>query len=217
MSGLIVTERKANGKFTSLPDFTRRIPVGIEQLIILIRAGAFHFTGKTKKELMWEAHFILAKEKPQPASKRLFEEPIKDFVLPPMSNYAIEDAYDEIDLLGFPVSLSRFEMLKTEYRGDVFAKDLAGMVGKTVRMTGDLVTIKHVYTIKKEIMHFGCFLDVHGEFFDTVHFPGSLKNYPFTGYGVYLLEGKIVEEFGFPSIEIRKMARLPFKPDPRAE
>ncbi|HEY4786617.1 MAG TPA: hypothetical protein VIH57_11235, partial [Bacteroidales bacterium] len=64
---------------------------------------------------------------------------------------------------------------------------------------------------------FGCFIDIHGEFFDTVHFPDSLKKYPFTGYGVYLLEGKVVEEFGFPSIEIQKMARLPYQPDPRAE
>lgn len=217
LSNLIVAERKANGEFKSLPDFTRRITVGIEQILILIRCGAFRCMGKTKKELMWEAHLILSKEKSEPMSKRLFEEPIKDFILPPLSNHAIEDAYDEVDLLGFPVSMSRFDMLKADYRGNVFARDLTGMVGKTVRMVGDLVTIKYVWTVKKEVMHFGCFLDVHGEFFDTVHFPDSLKKCPFTGYGVYLLEGKIVEEFGFPSVEIHRMARLPYQPDPRAE
>jgi error-prone DNA polymerase len=66
-------------------------------------------------------------------------------------------------------------------------------------------------------MQFGCFLDRKGEFFDTVHFPGTLKKYPFTGQGVYLLEGRVSEEFGFPSVDIQKMARLPYRPDPRSE
>jgi DNA polymerase-3 subunit alpha len=64
-------------------------------------------------------------------------------------------------------------------------------------------------------MHFGAFLDVEGEFFDTVHFPNSLKDYPFRGYGVYLILGKITEEMGFPSLTVEKMAKLPVKEDPR--
>jgi error-prone DNA polymerase len=136
--------------------------------------------------------------------------------MPAFKNEPIEDAYDEIELLGFPVSLSKFDMLKTEYRGDAFAKNLTANLGKTIRMTGDLVAIKYVRTVRGEIMHFGCFLDVNGEFFDTVHFSPSLKKYPFTGYGVYLIQGKVVEEFGFPSIEVEKLGRLPFQPDPRA-
>lgn len=217
LTNIIVAERTANGKYTSLSDFIQRVPTGIEQLLILIRIGAFRFTGKTKKELMWEAHFLLIKEKPEPTSKLLFIEPVKEFKLPPLINHFIEDAYDEVNLLGFPVSMTHFDMLKTDYRGNTEAKGLMDQVGKTVRMVGDLVTIKYVQTVKREIMHFGCFIDIHGEFFDTVHFPDCLKRYPFTGYGVYLLEGKVVEEFGYPSVEIRKMARLPYQPDPRAE
>jgi DNA polymerase-3 subunit alpha len=34
--------------------------------------------------------------------------------------------------------------------------------------------------------------------------------------GVYLILGKVVEEFGFPSIEVDKMALLPVNADPRA-
>jgi len=52
-------------------------------------------------------------------------------------------------------------------------------------------------------------------FFDTVHFPQSAKQYPFKGRGVYLMKGRIVEEFGFPSIEVEKMAKLPFVKDRR--
>ena len=83
-------------------------------------------------------------------------------------------------------------------------------------MLGQLVTIKYVRTVKKEWMHFGTFIDSTGHFFDTVHFPDSVRNYPFRGDGIYLVLGKIVEEFGFPSMEVQKMAKMPLRKDPRA-
>jgi error-prone DNA polymerase len=95
------------------------------------------------------------------------------------------------------------------------AHEMNEYVGKSVRMLGLLVTIKYVRTIRKEWMHFGTFIDVNGRFFDTIHFPPSLKNYPFRGDGIYLVKGKIVEEFGFPSMEVQKMAKMPMKADPR--
>jgi DNA polymerase-3 subunit alpha len=95
------------------------------------------------------------------------------------------------------------------------AGDLMNHIGKKVRMLGNLVTIKNVRTVKKEWMHFAAFLDKDGEFFDTVHFPNSLKNYPFRGYGVYLILGEVTEELDFPSITVEKMAKLPLRPDPR--
>jgi DNA polymerase-3 subunit alpha len=75
--------------------------------------------------------------------------------------------------------------------------------------------VKNIKTVRNEWMSFGCFIDEEGSFFDTTHFPPSLKSYPFRGSGTYLLLGKIVEEFGFPSMEVEKMAKLPVKPDPR--
>jgi DNA polymerase-3 subunit alpha len=88
-------------------------------------------------------------------------------------------------------------------------------VGNRLRMMGLLVTIKYVRTVKKEWMHFGTFIDVNGRFFDTVHFPQAVNQYPFKGDGVYLIKGKIVSEFGFPSLEVEKMAKMPLQPDPR--
>jgi hypothetical protein len=32
-----------------------------------------------------------------------------------------------------------------------------------------------------------------------------------------MIYGKIVEEFGFPSLEVERMLKLPLKPDPRSE
>ncbi len=144
----------------------------------------------------------------------LFREKPKEFRLPQLEQTPLEDAYDEIELLGFPISLSSFDMLETGFRGETGASELISHVGKKIRMLGNLVTIKYVHTVKGEWMHFGCFLDIHGEFFDTVNFPNSLKTYPFRGYGVYLILGVVTEEFGFPSITVEKMAKLPFRKDP---
>jgi DNA polymerase-3 subunit alpha len=82
-------------------------------------------------------------------------------------------------------------------------------------MVGNLVTIKYVTTVRKDMMNCGTFLDDEGNFFDTVHFAQSLNRYPFRGRGVYLILGKVVEEFGFPSVEVEKLARLEMKSDPR--
>jgi hypothetical protein len=106
-------------------------------------------------------------------------------------------------------------MLQTSFRGEILAKDMIGNVGKKVRMLGHLVTIKYVKTVKKDWMHFGTFLDATGEFFDTVHFPNSLKNYSFKGQGVYLMLGEITQEFDFPSMTVEKLAKLPMKKNPR--
>jgi DNA polymerase-3 subunit alpha len=215
MAERIISEREINGLYTSLEDFIAKVPAGIEQLVILIRLNAFRFTGKTKKQLLWEAHMLLGKYDKQPEMKSLFAEKTREFVMPELEQTSIEDAYDEIELLGFPVSLSAFDLLETGFRGNIFAHDLTHNTGKMIRILGNLVTIKYVHTVKGEWMHFGCFLDIHGEFFDTVHFPDSLQKYPFRGQGVYLILGRIVEEFGFPSIEVEKMAKMPFKKDPR--
>ena len=210
----IETERTEKGLYRDLEDFIKRVPTGIEQLIILIRIEAFRFTGKSRQELLWEAHMLLNKGKPSNPNMLFYSRP-KQFKLPKLEHSNIENAYDEIEYIGFPVTITYFDLLKTEFRGEILVKNLNTNVGKKVRMVGHLVTIKYVKTVKRDWMHFGTFLDVSGEFFDTVHFPNSLKNYPFRGKGVYLILGKVTEEFDFPSLTIEKLAKLPLKGDPR--
>ncbi|KKX48138.1 hypothetical protein [Sphingobacterium sp. IITKGP-BTPF85] len=82
-------------------------------------------------------------------------------------------------------------------------------VGRTVRMVGDFVAEKFVKTKRGELMKFGTFLDIEGKFFDTVHFPPTLAQYPLRGAGIYLIEGKVVQEFGCPSLEVIRCARCP--------
>jgi DNA polymerase-3 subunit alpha len=206
--------RNADGPFRDLNDFVERVCPGLEQVVLLIRAGAFRFTGKKKAVLLWEAHMMMNRNKHENI-RPLFSQPVRSFTLPDLVHGNLDDAYDEIELFGFPVTVSWFDMLETSFRGDISARDMIKYVGKKIRMVGHLVTIKYIRTIKREWMNFGCFIDAEGNFFDTTHFSQSLKNYPFKGSGTYLILGKVVEEFGFPSLEVEKLAKLPVRPDKR--
>ena len=160
---------------------------------------------------------MLGTRKKEEVRDVLFSEPAQTYTLPDFRSDAIENAYDEMELLGFTVSVSEFDLLVTRFRGEVMAKDLMKHLGKMVRMVGNYVTNKPVRTVKGSLMAFGTFLDANGDFFDTTHFPPSLAEYAFKGRGCYLLLGKVVEEFGFPSVEVEKMAKLPIKGNPKVE
>lgn len=206
-----IAERKRAGKYLSLEDFVGRNKIKREQLVLLIKSGAFRFTGKSKPALLWDASIMTGHSKTSMEYSRLFDVPLNKYSFPQLDQSIIEKAYDEIDLFGFPVSVSYFDLLKTSFRGEVMADQLIDNVGKTVKMLGQLVAIKYVKTSKKEIMNIGCFTDEKGDFFDTVHFPDNLREYPFSGYGIYLLLGKVTEEFGHSSLQIIKMAKMPYK------
>ncbi|WP_126652190.1 DNA polymerase III subunit alpha [Chryseobacterium aureum] len=210
----IVGEREKYGKYISLEDFIRRVPVGLETIQILIFIGAFRFTGKPKNELLVEARLLLINFKPEQRGLMLIEEPVQEFRLPELKREQFEDAFDEIELIGFPVSCSPFDLLQTKYRGSVFVKDLLQYHKKQVKMLAYLISRKHVPT-KKGTMYFGTWIDVHGNYFDTAHFPDSLKQYDFQGGGCYLLMGTVEVDFYFPTITIHKMAKMPMIPDPR--
>lgn len=214
---LIAVERERNGEYKDLDDFIHRTLITLQQLIILIRIGALRFTGKGKKELLWQAHFLLNRRPVVVDKSVLFETERMDFTFPKFETSTLEDVYDEIELLGFPVTIADFELLRTDFRGEINATKLMDHLGKKVKMVGSYVTTKYVRTKRKEIMNFGTWFDAEGNFFDTTHFPQSLAKYPFKGGGVYLILGKVVEEFGFPSLEVEKMAKLSIKLDPRIE
>ena len=213
----IVSERQQAGNYLSLEDFILRTHITLEALRILIRIDALRFTGSNKRQLLWQAHILLDKQsnKPQDQNLKLFSVALPAWEVPALVHNQIEDVYDELELLEFPVSLSPFQLLKTDYRSPCNASNMINHLGSTVRMLGNYVTYKWVRTVRGDTMAFGTFLDEDGNFFDTTHFPQSFKTYPFSGSGIYLLLGKIVEDFGFPSMEVQKMAKLPVHADPR--
>ncbi len=218
----IVEERAKNGAFLGLAHFISRVIIGIETLLILIRSGAFEDINDNKAALMWEAYSLLKHTKrSEEIQKQLFPYRNRKFKLPQLSNDEKVNAYDEIELIGFPITSSYFDLLETSYRGEVLAKAFKNNIGKTIRIIGQLVTIKYVKTVRKDYMHFATFVDVEGDLFDTVHFPESVKAFPFRGDGMYLLLGKIVvdadsKDNNYASIEIEKMAKMGLVANPMA-
>ena len=99
----ILSERKLHGHYASLDDFIDRVTISIEQLTILIRIGAFRFTQQTKTELLWLAIFKLNANSTKSHQSKLFKIKHKEFKLPKLDNNWIENAYDEMELLGFPL------------------------------------------------------------------------------------------------------------------
>ncbi len=205
-------ERRRNGQFTSMDNFIRRIPgVGLEQIRILIKIGSFRFTGKSKKELLWNAQLYFGqKSARQPVGADLFEEPPLDYELPTLETRIHDDAFDEIELLGFPLC-NPFELVETENRGNTVAKDLMKKLNRHIELVGYLVTTKDTRTVNGDRMHFGTFYDFEGNVFDTVNFPPVAKKYPFRGKGFYRMTGIVVEDFGYPMIEVDVMEKLPMR------
>lgn len=210
----IPKERLINGPFVSLENFIKRTAITLEQCIILIRVGALRFTGRSKKELLWEVHNYLGNKPVVKPATELFNLPAKAYRLPELVNTDLENAYNELELLGYPLTLNMFDLLKTSFRGEVMTKGLMQNIGKTVRMVGNYVCEKTVHTKNNKLMWFGTFLDAEGDFFDTTHFPDTTPTYPFKGKGCYLIEGKVVQDFDFPSIEVLKFAKLKIKDNP---
>lgn len=204
----IAPERGLNGPYRSLENFLTRINIGLEQLRILIRIGAFRFTGKSKQRLLWEAMLFFSNAKARKNASHLFDTEPKEYPLPTLTRHETEDAFDELELLGFPLC-DPFKLLATSERGDTMARDLIRKVEKHVHITGYVVTTKDTRTKTNEPMHFGTFLDPHGEVFDTVHFPNITRAYPFRGRGFYAIRGKVVEDFGVTMIEVSHMEKLP--------
>ncbi|WP_269235576.1 DNA polymerase III subunit alpha [Flavobacterium flavigenum] len=214
LSQFIAFERGRNGIYKSLEDFINRVPMGIENVKVLIFIGAFRFTGKTKNQLLVQVSLLMNNFKPENRGLMLIEQPAKEFKLPVLERSVFEDAFDEIELLNFPVSCTVFDLLQTRHRGDVMVRDLLKYHKKQVRMLAYLISTKQVPT-KRGNMYFGTWIDNEGAYFDTTHFPDSLVQNPFQGGGCYLLLGTVEIDYHFPTITISRMAKMPFIPDPR--
>jgi error-prone DNA polymerase len=210
----ILRSREREGNFTDMENFLDRVPIGVEQIDILIRIDAFRFTGKNKRELLWEARFKLDPIKRTIEQQMLFREPRKDYELPTLESSMLEDAFDQIELLGFPL-VDPFGLLENEPDSRVLARDLTTRIGQRVKIFGYLVTRKETSTARGDRMSFGNFVDLHGEFIDTVHFPQVARDFPFRGRGVYCIEGKVTEEFDCYSVEVDRMEKVKLVPDAR--
>lgn len=210
----IVRERRKNGAFTDLDNFIDRVHISLEQITILIRIEAFRFEKKNKRKQLWEAHFKIGNTGEKVFSPDLFRIRAKQFKLPELNNFWQEDAFDQIELLGFPLH-DPFTLLLQDKTPAVLAKHLMHNTTKKVWVKGYLIHVKKTITSDGKLMFFGTFLDENGDWMDTVHFPHIAQKYPFRGRGVYRISGTVTKEYNFILIEAEYMEKLAIIEDPR--
>ncbi|MBT8287604.1 MAG: DNA polymerase III subunit alpha [Flavobacteriaceae bacterium] len=210
----LLCERTTNGPFKSLDDFIDRVPISIEQIAILIKINAFRFTEINKRELLWDAHLKISKTTIEEHVMHLFKTGRIHYKTPRLPSTVMENAFDEIELLGFPLH-TPFDLLVKPLQNQLKAKDLPDHINRIITIEGYLVTTKTTSTSNKKTMFFGTFLDRDGDFIDTVHFPPVAARFPFRGKGIYRITGKVLEEFDCINIEVTRMHRLAIIEDPR--
>jgi len=144
----------------------------------------------------------------------IFSEREEKYALPMLEDGIYDQTFDEIELLGFPLR-SPFDLILEKPQNYVTSKRLKDKISEEILLIGYYVTRKPVTTTNGKLMSFGTWVDEEGYFFDTTHFPPVLERYPFLGKGCYEIHGVVVEDFGFPSLEVRKMKKLGWIKDER--
>jgi error-prone DNA polymerase len=212
---ILCEERAESGPFSNLENLLRRVPLGLEQASLLIRIGALRFTGKSKKKLLWEANMHFSKAPEVKQKTALFAIETKEWQLPDLPDDPIEDCYDQIEILGFPLC-SPFDLLSEKMLPDeAFAADLETRPGQRVTISGYLISTKQVRTSRGDMMGFVDFVDAKGEYFDATMFPDTFMKYPILGIGVYRMKGRVSDDFGVPTLEVESIWRLGYLGDPR--
>lgn len=236
---LILNERRRHGPFADLQDLLKRVPLHVEQARILIRVGALRFTGRSKPQLLWDLTLL---HRPAAVSSHgdLFITRVEEPKLPDLLFYPLADAYDELELLGFPLcdpfSLVECGSDDQMIRGSeddkgaashltshtshptppfILKRDMEKHIGQRVTMLGYMIHVKTTTTQSGSYMSFGSFIDTAGDFWDSTQFPSVAERYPFRGRGVYSLTGVVEEEFGHCALRTISMEKLPWKADPR--
>lgn len=203
----ILQQRKQAPFEKDLHEFIQRTSIGLEQLLLLIRLNVFRSWKISKKDLLWKAHLHFKKKTSKEEQVDLFRTERKTFQLPTLEEEQFEQAFEELELLGFSLS-SPFDLIEQKLNSSIHAKDFIHHKGQTVICYGYLISVKKTSTSTGERMFFGHFYDAEGGRFDTVHFPNTSKQFPFRGIGIYELKGVITEEFDFYTLEVFEMTRL---------
>lgn len=173
---LILSERRRHGPFVDLQDLLKRVPLPLEQARILVRVGALRFTGRSKPELLWDLALMHNGKVDAAPLGDLFVTKVDAPKLPELQHFPLADAYDELDLLGFPlcdpfalveeVVSCQFGVLRRDGSSSTVRKTDSGVAQQVGGLTTDnceLTTIlkrdMHAY-IGKRVRMFGYLIHV---------------------------------------------------------
>jgi DNA polymerase III alpha subunit len=207
--------------FKSLEDFVARMPAGPEELALLVRAGAFDFTGRPRPELLLEARMLArgrSRRAARPGGKGrglfegqaegphgsgFFEERFR------LGEYsALRRVRDELELFGFtlgPHLMSFYRPFLPAELSD--SRQIGERVGERIRLAGLVATAKHVVTQQGGLMQFITFEDEHG-LFEVAVFPDMAGEFEHLRLGPYLITGQVEERLGDITIRAVELALL---------
>lgn len=209
----IITERKKNGRFTSLVDFLSRVHLGYESAERLIKCGAMDSLKQTRPTLLrlLDIYFY---------NKKLLEESNMNLFVNNTSKleqevkidkeFGIEETcYNEYEIFGYMVSHHPLDFFdEVNEKNIVKAADMQKYHNKKIKMIGWYMASKRVMTSKGGIMKF-LSLEDKTETFEAVIFPEAYRKYAelTISMGPYLVEGKVDAESG-NNIIVEKMEVL---------
>lgn len=211
----IEKERVENGAFSNLADFIQRVHISLDQISLLIRVNAFRFTGKNKRELLWQAYMYINPNSKPKNNKTLFDVGTKSYEIPKLMSSEQEDSFDQLELFGFPLNPFFSLLAEPDSEKYVLARDLTQFNNQKVWVKGYLIHQKKTTTSGGARMCFGTFLDEEGNWLDTVHFTLSMQRFPFRGRGVYKVYGKVIVEYDCVTIDAEYLEKLDIIEDPR--
>jgi DNA polymerase-3 subunit alpha/error-prone DNA polymerase len=211
-----IVEEQRRRSFAHIDDFLQRVQPDSGEGRALVHAGALDRLrpGAARATLLWDlARWEKARVKKVPS---LFgDEPLPDTPLLPAET-DIARLRREFAVLGFlcdrhPMTLYRSALKKHR---TIRAAHLARHLNRQVTMAGWLITGKQVRTKHGDPMEFLTFEDETG-IVETTFFPDAYHRYChlIESGRPYLLTGKVEQNWGVCTLNVRKVAVLPDVPD----
>ncbi|MBP7867846.1 MAG: DNA polymerase III subunit alpha [Acidobacteria bacterium] len=211
----ILGERETRGPFRSLRDFLARCRPSPVEAGNLVQCGAAGCFGANRPRLLWELEMSRSTLRnagagPAPRSGDLLDgaEGLDDTGssgIPDVADYAFEEKLRleaellELHVSGHPLDLWRDRVAAIPR---LRAVDLPTRRNRRARLAGRLVTTRRVFTKTRQYMKFLTLEDETG-LFEAVFFPEAYAKWGdvVSDPGVYVVEGKVADEFGSLSLE----------------
>jgi DNA-directed DNA polymerase III PolC len=192
LQAAILAERERGGPYRDLADIRRRLQPGPEALALLIRCGAFDFTGQSRPALFLEADL----HQPDGAAELFARTPGWS----PADYGDRRRRRDEWALLGFVAGPPLMSLFREGLpRGLVTSRDLAGHVGRTVRVAGLVATARDIQTREGKPMRFVTLEDEEG-LVEVTLFPDNYPPGTHLALGPYLAAGVVEDQFGVVTV-----------------
>jgi DNA-directed DNA polymerase III PolC len=192
-----VEERQRGGPYVGLADFRRRVTVAPQDLALLVRAGCFDFTGRSRAALLREAEALQLGRLPA------WWEGRDEFEAWPLEGLSAEFTLagqwrDEWDLLGFLPGPQLMSLVRAcVSAGLADSRTLAAHVGERVQLAGLVAAAKETAGAESLTLE-----DEYGLVEVRAAGGGDADLGP-----VVLVEGKVEVRHGVPVVVAGKLAR----------